>query len=240
MEEAIRTELFDSKKGLTTPPMLLLLSLAAAGVIASAAWMVFFYAPIEREMGFVQKIFYFHVPSAWLMLWSAPLMAVGSIAYLVTKKDKWDRLSDAGVELAVLFGGLVMITGPLWGRKAWGAYWVWDVRLTSTLVLVLTLVACKIVRGYAGASAKQIAAGLSILAVINALFVWVSVDLWQGSHPPKLVQTLSAEMRSTFWLSVLGFHLAYGALLWSRLRMGKLRTALDRLQMKAVEAGYDD
>lgn len=240
MDQAIRRELFDSAKGMKTPPMLLVLAVAAAAVLATAIWMIFFFAPTEREMGFVQKIFYFHVPSAWMMLLSAPLMAVGSIAYLVTKKDKWDRLSDAGVELAIMFGALVMISGPLWGRKAWGTYWVWDVRLTSSLVLVLTLVACKIVRSYAGTSAKQIAAGLSILAVLNAIFVWVSVDLWQGTHPPKLVQTLGSEMKQTFWISVLGFHLAYGAMLWSRLRMGKLRTGLDRLQMKATEAGLDD
>jgi heme exporter protein C len=167
-------------------------------------------------------------------------MAVGSVGYLINKKDKWDRLSDAAVELAIVFGLLTIISGPLWGRKAWGVYWVWDVRLTSSLVLVLTLIACKIVRGYAGASAKQIAAGLSILAVLNATFVWVSVDLWQGTHPPKLVQTLTGEMRQTFWLCVLGFHLAYASMLWSRLRLGKLRTGLDRLQMKATEAGLDD
>lgn len=232
-------ELFDQKDGLKTPPLLITLSVVAAVLMGVSAWMVFFYAPTEKVMGFVQKIFYFHVPCAWMTLWSAPLMAFGSIAYLATKKDRYDRLSDAGVELAILFGTLVMVSGPLWGRKAWGVYWVWDARLTSFLVMVLTLVACKIVRAYAGPSAKTIAAGLSILAVVNALFVWVSVDLWRGTHPPKLVATLQVEMKQVFWLSVLSFHLAYFAMLWARLRMGKLRTALDRLAIKSTEAGLD-
>jgi heme exporter protein C len=223
-----------------TPPALVALSALSATLFAVVIWMIFFHAPTEKVMGFVQKIFYFHVPAAWMMLWSAPMMAFGSIAYLATRKDRWDRLSDAGVELATLFGALVLISGPLWGRKAWGVYWVWDVRLTSSLVLVLTLVACKIVRAYAGPSAKQIAAGLSILAVLNALFVWVSVDLWRGTHPPKLVATLAPEMKQTFWASVLAFHLAYAAMLWTRLRMGRLRTALERLQASASEAGLDD
>jgi heme exporter protein C len=232
--------LFDRAKGLGLPPGLILLSVSAAILLAVGAWMVFFYAPLEKEMGFIQKIFYFHVPSAWIMLLSAPLMAYGSIAYLIQRKDKYDHLSDAGVELAILFGMLVLITGPLWGRKAWGVYWVWDVRLTSSLVMVLTLVACKIVRGYAGPNAKQIAAGLSILAVLNATFVYFSVDLWKGTHPPKLVQTLEPQMKQTFWTCVLAFHLAWGALLWMRLRMARLRTALDRLHMQVTEAGLDD
>jgi len=238
--ETLNQALFDDSKGMRTPPLLMALAASAAVLIAVGAWMAFFYAPLEKEMGFVQKIFYFHVPTAWIMLNSAPLMAVGSVAYLITKKDKFDRLSDAGVELAILFGVLTVITGPLWGRKAWGVYWVWDVRLTSTLVMILTLIACKIVREFAGPNAKQIAAGLAVLAVLNALFVYFSVDLWKGTHPPKLVQTLEPRMKQTFWTCVLAFHLAWVALLWSRLRLAKLRTGLDRLHMMATEAGIDD
>lgn len=236
---AIRAQLFGHPRGLRTPSLLVALSAAAALVIAAGVWMTFFYAPEERIMGFVQKIFYFHVPSAWLMLFSVPIMAVGAVMYLVKKEDRWDRLADTAVELSIVFGMLTLISGPLWGRKAWGVFWVWDVRLTSSLVLVLTLVATKIVRSYAGTSAKQIAAGLSILAVANALFVWISVDIWRGTHPPKLVQKLEGEMWATFWVCVLGFHLGYAALMWARLRVGKLRTALDHLHMQAAEADID-
>ena len=87
---------------------------------------------------------------------------------------------------------------------------------------------------------KQIAAGLALLAVLNATFVYFSVDLWKGTHPPKLIQTLEPQMKQTFWPSVLAFHLAWGAMLGARLRMGKLRSALDRLHMQATEAGLDD
>jgi len=212
------------------PIGLAFLSIAAAITLFIGAYMAFFYAPTERVMGFIQKIFYFHVPAAWMMLLAAPLMAVGAIGYLITRKDAWDRVADAAVELAILFGILVLVTGPLWGRKAWGVYWVWDARLTSTLVLVLTLVACKIVRHYAGPSAKQVAAGLSVLAVLNGWFVWKAVDIWRGTHPEKLVDTLEPRMKLTFWICVLAFHLAFGALLWSRIRLAALEDAVDDLR----------
>lgn len=214
------------------PIGLAVLSVAAAITLFIGAYMAFFYAPTERVMGFIQKIFYFHVPAAWMMLLAAPLMAIGAIGYLVTRKNGWDRVADAAVELAILFGVLVLVTGPLWGRKAWGVYWVWDARLTSTLVLVLTLVACKIVRHYAGPSAKQVAAGLSVLAVLNGWFVWKAVDIWRGTHPEKLVDTLEPRMKLTFWICVLAFHLAFGALLWSRIRLAALEDAVDDLRSR--------
>jgi heme exporter protein C len=211
------------------------LSVVTAFLLGVSAWMVFFYAPEEKVMGFVQKIFYFHVPSAWMMLLSVPVMAVGAVGFLVRRRPAWDRWADTAAELAILFGVLALITGPLWGRKAWGVYWVWDVRLTSSLVLVMTLVACKIVRAYAGPSAKQVGAALSILAMLNAVFVWVSVDIWRGTHPPKLVQTLDAEMKSVFWLCVLSFHFAYVCLFWLRLRMAKLQDTVDDLEVRWLE-----
>ncbi len=240
MTSNLHRELFDRDRAVGTPVGLIVLSVLAVALLFVGASMAFFYAPTEKVMGYVQKIFYFHVPAAWAMLLSAPLLAVGSIAYLATRRDRYDRLADAGVELALLFGAMVLISGPLWGRKAWGVYWVWDVRLTSTLVMVLTLVACKIVRSYAGPQSKTISAGLSALAVVNAIFVWFAVDLWSGTHPPKLVQQLDPRMGQTLWVCVLAFTLTYAALLWARLRLGLLDTAVERLHMKAAEAGVDD
>jgi heme exporter protein C len=235
------TDVLDSSKAMRLPPLLIALAVAAGVTLALGAHMAFFYAPTEKVMGFVQKIFYFHVPAAWVMLLSAPLMAVGSIGYLITKRDKWDWLADSAVELAIVFGLMVVISGPLWGRKAWGVLWAWDVRLTSSLVMILTLVACKIVRGYAGPNAKQIAAGLAVFAVLNAIFVYVSVDIWRGTHPPKLIAKggLAKEMKQTLWLCVLGFTLAYSALLWARLRLARLRSILDALHMRMTQAGLE-
>lgn len=222
-----------------TPLLLTILGAAAVVSIFVGAYMAFFYAPIERVMGFVQKIFYFHVPAAWSMLLSAPLLALSAVAYLLTRRDIFDRLADAAVELALVFGFMVLVSGPLWGRKAWGVYWVWDVRLTSTLVMMLTLVACKIVRTYAGPNAKTISAGLAVLSVLNALFVWFAVDIWSGTHPPKLVNKLPPEMLHTLFVCLGAFTLAYVVLLWSRLRVGRLASAAEQIQMRAVGLGLE-
>ncbi len=239
-KESLSEELYDTRRGFGAPILLPLLTVIAGGLLCWGLYLAFFSAPTEAQMGFVQKIFYFHVPAAWVMLISAPLMAFSSVAYLVKRTERWDRMGDAVVELAILFGALVLISGPLWGRKAWGVYWVWDVRLTSSLVLVLTLVASKIVRAYAGESRKTIFAGLSGLAVLNAIFVYVSVDIWRGTHPEKLVTKkggLDPDMRQAFWVCVVAFLVTFSVMLWTRIRVGKLETALERLQGKATEAG---
>src|SRR5688572_22621180 len=107
-------DLFDGKT-MKTPPVLIALCVLAAAMTAAGIWMAFYYAPIEAQMGWVQKIMYFHVPSAWNSLIATAVMGVASIGYLIKKTDGWDRVSDAAVELAIVFGLMVLISGPLWG-----------------------------------------------------------------------------------------------------------------------------
>jgi heme exporter protein C len=234
-------DLFDGRHALKTPMGLVALAGVAAVMICRAIYLVFYYAPLEANMGFVQKIFYFHVPSAWNMMLSVLIMGIASIGYLIKKTDAWDRLTDSSIELAMVFGTMVVFSGPLWARKAWGVYWVWDARLTSTLVLVLTLIAAKIARQYAGAASKQITAGLAIFAVLDMGFVYFCVQFFTTNHPMNDVKSqLEPRMATTLWFCALTFLVIYVCLLWSRLRLGKLRTALDRLHMHAVEAGIDD
>ena len=111
---------------------------------------IFFYTPVERTMGIVQKIFYFHAPIAYDMYIGAGACFLGSVAYFISPSDRADAFAKAGAETAVVFGLLVMITGPLWGAKAWGAYWTWDPRLTTTMLGVLIYVAYVVLRSFAG------------------------------------------------------------------------------------------
>lgn len=237
-----------SESGIKNLALMTLLTLATIICLSIALRQIFFVAPVEAKMGFVQKIFYFHVPAAWVMLLALIPIETFSLLYVFTRRAKFDYIAHAALELALLFGFITLVTGPLWGRKAWGVYWAWDVRLTSTLVLILTLLAAKMVRSsglsqnsgvsQTGTSlplGKLIAAGLSMLAVINGVFVYVSVDLWRGTHPEKLVTKggLDPQMKPAFWISVLAFHLLFFVLFTVRRKQLEQEDKIEALWVKA-------
>lgn len=189
-------------------------------------------APIESTMGPVQKIFYFHVPCAWALMLSTFTCAGGSIAYLFKGSARGDRVAVAAGELGVLFGLCVLVTGPLWGRVAWGVYWQWDARLTSSLLLWLVLLAYLLARRYGGPAARRLAAALSLFAAANVPLVYLSVRIWRTIHPTnQVVPTLQPGMRGVFWFSCLLFVALWGVLLALRVRLERARTALEELSL---------
>src|SRR5262249_26290132 len=145
------------------------LATAAAGFVVVPKMIL--AAPVEPVMGFVQKIFYFHVPCAIMLFLSTFVCAGGSIAFLFKGSQKWDRLAVSAAELSVLYGACVLVSGPLWGRKAWGVWWQWDARLTSSLLLVLMMVGYLIARRYAGPAGRKLAAALALFAAVNVPLV---------------------------------------------------------------------
>ena len=121
-----------------------------AMVLFASAPLVVASAPFEQTMGLVQKIFYYHVPSAMLMFVSAFVCGIASAVFLFRRSAAADRVAVAAGELVVLFGLIVLVTGPLWARKAWGVWWEWDARLTSSLLLWMIFVAYLLVRRFGG------------------------------------------------------------------------------------------
>lgn len=193
-------------------------------------------APVESTMGIVQKIFYFHVPCAWLLLLSTLVCAGGSVAYLFRGSEPGDRLALACAELGVLFGLCVMITGPLWGRVAWGVYWQWDARLTTSLLLWLMMMAYLLARRFGGPASRRLASALALFAAANVPLVYVSVNVWRTIHPKTtVVRALRPEMALPFAASGILFCLLWGLLLALRLRLEKARATLADL-----EAAYED
>jgi heme exporter protein C len=208
-------------------------ALAAVGLVGSPLLIV--GAPLEASMGFVQKIFYFHVPCAWVMFLGAFLCAGGSIAYLFRGSERGDRLAVASAELTVLFGACVLVTGPLWARKAWGAWWQWDVRLTTSLLLWLVFVAYLFARRYGGPGAKKLAAGLALFGAADVPLIYISVSIWRTIHPKTtVVKTLGAGMRGPFWASFLTITALFLVLLELRLALERARARLDEAHL-AVE-----
>ncbi len=194
-------------------------------------------APIEMTMGPVQKIFYFHVPCAWLLMLSVFTCAGGSVAFLFKGSEGGDRLARASAELAVLFGLCVLVTGPLWGRVAWGVFWQWDARLTSSLLLWLIMGAYLLARRYGGPASRKLAAALALFAAADVPLVYISVNYWRTIHPKtSVVPSLQPEMRNVFWLSSLLFVVFWGVLLAVRLRLERLRAVVDELSVDVEDA----
>jgi heme exporter protein C len=197
-------------------------------------------APVEPVMGVVQKIFYFHVPCAIMMFLSTFVAAAGSLSYLFKGAERGDRLAHAAGELGVLFGACVLVTGPLWGRKAWGVWWQWDARLTSSLLLFLILNGYLLARRYGGPAGKKLAAALSLFAAVDVPLVYKSVDIWRTVHPQTtVVPSLDPAMRPAFWASFALITLVWGILLALRLRLEDARATVEELQLMVDDLAHD-
>jgi heme exporter protein C len=216
-----------------------------AATVAAAGFLIvpslILGAPLEPVMGLVQKIFYFHVPSATMLFLSTFVCAGGSIAYLFKGSEAGDRVAVSAAELAVLFGLCTLVTGPLWGRKAWGVWWQWDARLTSSLLLELIMIAYLLARRYAGPAGRKLSAALALFAAIDVPLVYKSVDIWRTVHPQTtVVPSLDPRMRPAFWSSFALVLLVWSLLFMLRLRLEGARAELASLQLDAedlLEAG---
>jgi heme exporter protein C len=203
---------------------------------------IFVVAPVERQMGIVQKIFYFHVPSAYCMYLGFTICAIASAVYLIKRDDRWDALAVAAAEVGSLFCGIVLVMGPLWGRKAWGTFWTWDPRLTTTLLAGMIYFAYVVLRsfGAAGEVEKRFAAGLAIFGLLDLPVIHYSVQRWRGTHPTVITGKgggLHPDMYPALILSFVLFTLLASVLIWQRTRAERLHQRLLALESQAAEAG---
>jgi heme exporter protein C len=190
-------------------------------------------APYESTMGLVQKIFYFHVPSWFAMFTAVFLCGVESAIFLFGKKPSADRIAVAAGEVAVLFGLMGLVTGPLWGRKSWGIWWPWDARVTMALLVELTFIAYLLVRKFAGPGSEKLAAAVAIFGMFNVPFVYMSVNIWRTIHPKtSVVPTLPGGMPGPFWFSVAAFLSLCALLITARTHLENQRAALDALYLE--------
>src|SRR4249919_2857887 len=187
-------------------------------------------APYESTMGLVQKIFYYHAPSGMMMFLGAFVSGTASAIYLMKGRPGADRLAAGAAELTVLFGLIVLTTGPLWARKAWGVWWQWDARLTSSLLVWLMFTSYLLVRKYGGPGSDKLAAAVALFGMANVPFVYISVNVWRTLHPKTtVIPSLGPGMREPFWFSVLIFLLLFVALLTVRLRLAAQQAELESL-----------
>ena len=149
----------------------------------------FGYAPREAVQGNVQRIMYLHVPAILTAYLAFTLVLVGSVAYLFTRRAGWDRLAAAAAEIGVLFTGITIASGSIWGRSTWGVWWTWDARLTSTAVLFLIYVGYLLLRAMVDEreARARYAAVLGIVGAANIPIVHFSVKWWRALHQPSTI-----------------------------------------------------
>jgi heme exporter protein C len=218
------------------------LVLYCVAMLPVSLYAIFIGAPVEKSMGIIQKVFYFHVPSAYAMYVGFITCAICSCVYLITRDLRWEAVSGAAAEVGALFCAMVLTTGPLWARKAWGVYWTWDPRLTTTLLTGLIFFAYLVLRsfGEAGEVERRFAAGLAILGALNVPLIHYSVQRWRGTHPTVITGKGGGLESQMFVALLIGFFLFSGLvalLIWARSSSELLRQRLALLEAEAADRG---
>jgi heme exporter protein C len=164
-------------------------TLAVTALVIFAGYAALFIAPDEKTMHTIQRIFYFHVPSAMSAFIAFFIVFIANAAYLVTRKPQWDWLGVAGAEVGVACCTIVLITGPLWARPVWGIWWTWDARLTSTFILWLLYIAYLLLRGLLEDPQRRatLSAIFGVFAFLDVPLVYLSNRLWRTQHPQPVL-----------------------------------------------------
>lgn len=213
-----------------------------AAVFFVHIYLIFLVTPPAQAAagGLAQKIFYFHVPAAYAMYLSGAVCFFASALYLASPSDVRNAVARAGAECAVAFGAMMLTSGPLWAKKAWGVYWVWDPRLTTTLLSVIVYVAVVVLRAFTGdgEAERKFAAALGVLGTVNLPIIHYSVQKWGGNHPTVIGRggggLAHPAMKLTLGIGFLGMTLLAAVLLLLRARAAVLTSRLAQMEEEAL------
>jgi heme exporter protein C len=219
-----------------------LLLLGSALSIFGLLYATFAYAP-EAQLtagGFAQKIFYFHVPAAYAMYLSGIACLLGSAAYLLNPTAMRDAWARAGAETAVFFGLVVLTSGPLWAKKAWGVYWTWEPRLTTLLLSVLIYACAVFLRHFVGNgdAERRFLAAFGVLGTVNLPIIHLSVLKWGGNHPTVITSRgggIAPAMKVALGIGFLAMTFVAILLIWIRIRAAMLEHQVSQLEHRSVD-----
>ncbi len=214
---------------------LVLAVLSSAGVLIALS-MVFLYAPREATMGDVQRIFYFHVASAWVGFLGFFVTFMAGIVYLARQERRWDILALSSVEIGLAFIAMAVVSGSLWARPVWGTYWTWEPRLTISAVQLLIYVSYLMLRTVIEDPQQRarFAAVYGIAAFVTVPLSWFAIRWWRSIHPDILTggggMAMTVKMVHTLLVSLVAFTLLYFTLLRQRMRLEQASQALAELK----------
>jgi heme exporter protein C len=201
-----------------------------------ALWGAFIYAPEEKTMREVQRIFYFHVASWWVAFIAFSVTFVASVGYLWKGARRLDQIALSSTEIGVLFTAIGLTTGPIWAKKAWGIFWTWDARLTTALVLWLMYVGYLMMRRYVPDEEKRakLSAVVAIIAFVDVPVVFLAIRIWRTQHPQPVLlggesSGLHPQMFQALMMALVAFLFLYLWLLDKRLAVESAQGEVDRL-----------
>lgn len=219
------------------------LDIAAVLLLLGATAMVLFYAPIEAVMGPVQKVFYFHVATAWVGMMSFGVAAASGILFLVKKDLKWDNIGLSAVEIGVAFLLITIISGSIWARPSWNTWWTWDPRLTTATVMELVYAAYLMLRSGIEEPERRARFGAvyALLGFLSVPLTFLSIRLFRTIHPVVIGSgdpaseggfDMTPKMLQTFLFGLFVFSVVFVDLLWHRIRLGKLAAKVEQLKLR--------
>ena len=211
-----------------------LIMLTTLAMLASL-YLVFVWVPTEKTMGIIQRVFYFHVPSAWVAFLAFAVAAVAGLLFLARRQEHWDRVEVASLELGIVFSTVALITGSIWARPIWNTWWTWDPRLTTTLVMWIYYVASLLLRQMVDSPERSARFGavLAIVGFVNVPLVFLTIRLWRTIHPVLFTTEgfdLAPQMLLALLISLGTFTLLYFCLLTIRVRVESLQARLAQLR----------
>ena len=218
-----------------------ILSVITAVLLAYALYEALVVAPTERTMGDVQRIFYYHVPSAWTAFLLFLVNLVASVTYLVRRNPKADAMAVVCAEVGVVFCTIVLVTGPIWARPVWGIWWTWDVRLTTTLVLWLIYVSYLLLRRFSNSVQTQVlAAALAVFGALDVPLVYFSIWFFRTQHPQPVIGgggSMDPRMLHVLLVSWMAFLCFAFLVCWSRYRLELMQREIEEAHAMESLAG---
>jgi heme exporter protein C len=224
------------------PIALKILDIASVIVLAVSSYLALFFAPTEMVMGDVQRVFYFHIGTAWVGLLGFIIAAVVGISYLVTKNMMWDRFEVAAVEVSTVFFFITIVLGSIWARPAWNTWWTWDPRLTTAAVTELIYIAYFMLRQGIEEPEKRARFGAvyTLLGGISAPITFMVIRMFRTIHPVVIgsananqeKMSMTGDMKIAFFFALFAFTVIFVDMIWHRLRLGDLQDKVDLLKLK--------
>lgn len=230
----------------TKPSALKALDILSIILLAVATYLALVFAPTEKIMGDVQRVFYFHVSTAWVGLLGFVAAGVTGIIYLRTQNLKWDLIEVAAVEISLVFFFIAIILGSIWARPIWNTWWTWDPRLTSASIVELIYLAYLMLRqGIEDPDRRaRFGAVYTLVGAVSVPITFVSIRLFRTIHPVVIGNAsaeaqggfgMTGDMKIVFFFALFAFTVIFIDLFWNRIRLGQLQQKVEQLKLKVMD-----